>query len=57
MLTYGFTWQPDYAEQSRADVATCVQYARQISPRFEAEVREVDLATGRVDMLQIEPNL
>jgi hypothetical protein len=50
LLTYGFTWPPDYAEQSRADVATCVQYARQISPRFEAEVREVDLATGRVDI-------
>jgi hypothetical protein len=31
-------------------VAICVQYARQTSPRFEAEVREVDLATGRVDI-------
>jgi hypothetical protein len=27
-----------------------VQYARQTSPRFEAEVREVDLTTGRVDI-------
>ena len=50
LLTCGFTWPPDYAEQTRADVATCVQYARQTSPRFEAEVREVDLATGRVDI-------
>ena len=50
LLTCGFTWPPDYAEQTRADVAICVQYARQTSPRFEAEVREVDLATGRVDI-------
>lgn len=50
LLTCGFTWPPDYAEQTRADVATCVQYARQTSPHFEAEVREVDLATGRVDI-------
>lgn len=50
VLTCGFTWPPDYVEQSRADVATCVQYARQSSPRFEAQVREVDLATGRVDI-------
>ena len=50
LLTCGFTWPPDYAEQTRADVATCVQYARQTSPRFEAEVRGVDLATGRVDI-------
>jgi hypothetical protein len=50
VVTCGFTWPPDYAEQSRADVATCVQYARQTSPRFEAQVREVDLTTGRVDI-------
>lgn len=50
LLTCGFTWPPDYAEQSRADVATCVQYARRTSPRFEAQVREVDLTTGRVDI-------
>lgn len=50
LLTCGFTWPPEYAEQTRADVAICVQYARQTSPRFEAEVREVDLATGRVDI-------
>ena len=50
LLTCGFTWPPDYAEQSRADVATCVQYARQTSPRFEAAVREVDMTTGRVDI-------
>ena len=50
VLTVGFAWPPDYAEQSRADVATCVGYARQTSPRFDAEVRDVDLATGRVDI-------
>ena len=49
-LTLGFTWLPDYAEQSRADVATCVTYARQSSPRFDAQVRDVDLATGHVDI-------
>lgn len=48
--TAAFMWPPDYAEQSRQDVATCVSYARRISPDFEAEVREVDLATGRVDI-------
>ena len=50
LLTCGFTWPPEYVEQTRADVAICVQYARRTSPRFEAEVREVDLATGRVDI-------
>ncbi|HET8531075.1 MAG TPA: hypothetical protein VFO08_08005 [Methylomirabilota bacterium] len=50
LLTCGFTWPPEYAEQTRADVAICVQYARRTSPRFEAEVREVDLATGQVDI-------
>lgn len=50
VLTVGFTWPPDYAEQSRADVATCVGYARQTSPRFDAQVRDVDLTTGRVDI-------
>jgi hypothetical protein len=50
MLTAGFTWPPDYAEQTRADVALCVSYARQSSPRFDAEVRDVDLTTGRVDI-------
>jgi hypothetical protein len=50
LLTCGFAWPPDYADQSRADVATCVEYARYTSPHFEAAVREVDLATGRVDI-------
>jgi hypothetical protein len=50
VLTLGFTWPPDYAEQSRADVATCVGYARQTSPAFDAQVREVDLSTGRVEI-------
>ncbi len=50
MLTVGFAWPADYAEQSRADVATCVTYARQTSPRFDAEVRDVDLTTGYVDI-------
>ena len=49
-LTVGFAWPPDYAEQSRADVATCVSYARRISPTFDAQVRDVDLTTGRVDI-------
>ena len=50
LLTGGFAWPPDYADQSRADVATCVEYARHTSPHFEAAVREVNLATGRVDI-------
>jgi hypothetical protein len=50
VLTVGFAWPPDYAEQSRADVATCVSYARQTSPRFDAQVRDVDLTTGHVDI-------
>jgi hypothetical protein len=49
-LTCAFSWPPDYADQSRADVATCVQYARHSSPRFEAVVREVDLSTGHVSI-------
>lgn len=50
LLTCGYTWPPDYVEQSRADVATCVDYARQTSPRFDAQVNGVDLETGRVDI-------
>ncbi|MGH7373274.1 MAG: hypothetical protein ACREJY_03525 [Candidatus Rokuibacteriota bacterium] len=50
LLGFGFAWPPDYAEQSRADVATCVGYARQISPSFDANVSGVDLQTGRVDI-------
>ena len=50
LLTVGFAWPPDYAEQSRADVATCVSYARRTSPGFDAQVRDVDLATGHVDI-------
>src|SRR5260370_34851998 len=50
LLTCGFAWPPDYADQSRADVATCGEYARYTSPHFEAAGRAVDLATGRVDI-------
>jgi hypothetical protein len=50
LLGWGFAWPPDYAEQSRADVATCVGYARQTSPSFDANVSGVDLQTGRVDI-------
>jgi hypothetical protein len=50
LLTCGFAWPPDYAEQSRADVATCVGYARRTSPSFDAHVRSVDLETGHVDI-------
>jgi hypothetical protein len=50
VLTVVFAWPPDYAEQSRSDVATCVGYARQSSPSFDAQVRGVDLTTGRVDI-------
>jgi hypothetical protein len=50
LLTCGFTWPSDYAEQSRADVATCVDYARQLSPHFEARVERVDLETGQVEI-------
>ena len=50
LMTCGFTWPPDYAEQSRADVATCVGYARRTSPGFAAQVRSVDLETGLVDI-------
>jgi hypothetical protein len=50
LLACAFTWPPDYAEQSRADVATCVTYARQTSPGFEARVESVDLETGRVEI-------
>jgi hypothetical protein len=50
MLTVGYAWPPDYAEQSRADVATCVSYTRQTSPQFDAQVRDVDLTTGHVDI-------
>ena len=49
-LCSGFTWPPDYAEQSRADVSTCVDYARRTSPTFDARVRGVDLQTGHVDI-------
>ena len=50
LLCTGFAWPPDYAEQSQADVSTCVSYARRTSPAFEAWVRGVDLETGRVDI-------
>jgi hypothetical protein len=50
LLCTGFAWPPDYAEQSRADVTTCVSFAQRTSPTFTARVREVDLETGRVDI-------
>lgn len=50
LLCSGFAWPPDYAEQSRADVTTCVGYAQRTSPGFEAWVRGVDLETGHVDI-------
>ena len=50
LLCSGFAWPPDYAEQSQADVSTCVSYARRTSPAFEAWVRGVDLESGYVDI-------
>ena len=49
-ISCAFTWPPEYVEQSRADVATCVSYARLTSPAFDAQVRGVDLQTGKVDI-------
>ena len=53
LLTTGFVWPPEYVDESRADVATCVQYAQQTSPAYYAQVRDVDLTTGRVDIQRI----
>ena len=50
LLGLGFAWPSDYAEQSSADVATCVAYTRQLSPGFDARVSAVDLETGQVDI-------
>jgi hypothetical protein len=50
LLCSGFAWPPDFVEQSRAHVCTCVSFARRISPTFEARVRDVDLQTGHVDI-------
>ena len=50
LLCSGFAWPPDHAEQSRADVTTCVSYAQRTSPTFTAWVRDVDLQTGHVDI-------
>ena len=50
LLCSGFAWPPDHAEQSRADVATCVIFAQRTSPAFTAWVRDVDLETGHVDI-------
>jgi len=50
LLCSGFAWPPDYDEQSRADVTTCVSYAQRTSPGFTAWVRGVDLQTGQVDI-------
>jgi hypothetical protein len=50
LLCSGFAWPPDFAEQSRADVTTCVSYAQRTSPYFTASVRGVDLETGQVDI-------
>jgi hypothetical protein len=50
LLCSGFTWPPDFAERSRADVCTCVMFARRVSPTFEARVRGIDLQTGHVDI-------
>lgn len=55
LLCSGFAWPPDYAQESREDVSTCVSYARRTSPSFEAWVRGVDLQTGRVDIAR-SPN-
>lgn len=50
LLCSGFAWPPDYAEQSRADVTTCVSFAQRTSPTFSAWVRSVDLESGHVDI-------
>jgi hypothetical protein len=50
LLCSGFTFPPDYAEQSRADVGLCVSFARRTSPTFHARVRDVNLETGYVDI-------
>jgi hypothetical protein len=50
LLCCAFAWPPEYVEQSRADVSTCETYARATTPRFEARVQSVDLATGRVEI-------
>ena len=50
LLCSGFAWPPDHAEQSRADVTTCVIFAQRASPTFTAWVRDVDLETGHVDI-------
>jgi hypothetical protein len=55
LLCSGFAWPPDFADQSRADVTTCVSYARRTSPGFEARVRSVDLESGHVD-IEHSPN-
>jgi hypothetical protein len=55
LLCSGLSWPPDYAEQSREDVSTCVSYARRTSPTFEARVLGVDLESGRVD-IERSPN-
>ena len=55
LLCSGFAWPPDWAEQSREDVSTCVGYARRTSPTFQARVLDVDLRTGRVD-IERSPN-
>jgi hypothetical protein len=55
LLCSGFSWPPEYEEQSREDVSTCVSYARRTSPTFEARVLGVDLRTGRVD-IERSPN-
>jgi len=50
LLCSGFAWPPDYAEESRADVTTCVSFAQRTSPTFTAWVRSVDLESGHVDI-------
>jgi hypothetical protein len=50
LLCSGFTFPPDYAAQSRADVGLCVSFARHTSPTFDAHVRDVNLETGYVEI-------
>lgn len=52
----GFAVTPEYEQQAREDVATCVSYAKRELPPFEAVVRSIDPTTGevRIDRLNAD---
>jgi len=56
LLVCGFAVTPEYEQQAREEVATCVGYAKRDSASFDAVVRSVDPTTGEVRIDRLNAN-